>query len=168
MLTVLIIFFAISGLLLFAGHRKTAIGVGIVGLCIISIPLLWIGSASLLNSQPEFVEHSPHEKWLPESARDISYLKSYSYTAYEFTIEEAEFKKYALENEWDLKEINEEKRIARYLRFAEFVGRSSNSSDSYATVKRGLWYEVRLRNGGGISVAYDRDSQRAYIQKSPR
>ena len=168
MLTILIIFFAICGLLLFAGHKKTAIGIGIVGLCIVSTPLLWIGGASFMNSHPEFAEHSPSEKWLPKSATDISYLKSYSWTAYEFTMQEIEFRKYANDHEWNLKEISDEKSISRYLRFADLVGRTSSLSDSYISVKHGLWHEVRRGNGGGISVVYDRAAQRAYIQTNPR
>src|SRR5687768_14859438 len=60
-------------------------------------------------------EHVARVSWLPESATDVSFFRSYSWTAYEFTIPEQDFLRWAADKGWDVKENKGEPRtIARY------------------------------------------------------
>jgi hypothetical protein len=123
-------------------------------------------------------ENAAKVEWLPSSASNVSYYKSYSFTAYEFDINEAEFVNWS---GWNLSPITSPIRIARYCFFAPIAPKpDANSSDDdwnkYATasasrsanIADGIYYKHVQTNGGGVSVAYDRQRHRAYFQSSPR
>lgn len=123
-------------------------------------------------------ENVPSVDWLPSSVTNVSYYKSYSFTAYEFDISESEFKAWT---NVELLPIINPVRVYRYSKATGRVTklRSNASSAEYyehlecdegraAIVRRGLYYSHRRNNGGGITVVYDRENGRAYFQSNPR
>ena len=62
----------------------------------------------------EFGENVPSVTWLPSTATNVSYYKSYSFTAYEFEISEADFLKW---NRRKLSPIEKTVRVTRYCQF---------------------------------------------------
>ena len=111
--------------------------------------------------------------------RDISYYKSYTYTAYEFKIPEESFKKHA-NSSWRFREIREPEVIRRYNYIREYEEYHKNYREfryeeyrrlqerTTATVKNGIVARHRQRNGGGYHAVYDRDTGTAYVQTNPR
>jgi hypothetical protein len=69
----------------------------------VAIPLLLFGSFALMfahwvqrvNRPPEIAEGVQSVDWLPAEATDISYCRSYGFTAFEFKISEAGFREWA-------------------------------------------------------------------------
>ena len=88
---------------------------------------LWGGSVYWSNKHPKIGEHMGSVAWLPRTATDISYFKSYSYTAFEFTISESEFRKWA--DDCELAEIRETVRIPRFNRFLVNINDYVSGSD---------------------------------------
>ena len=56
-------------------------------------------------------------------------------------------------------DLSTEAQVAEYRRQQEVIE---------PTVTNGLAYQVRQRNGGGITAVYDRTKKRAYVQTNPR
>ena len=116
--------------------------------------------------------------WLPESASNISFYRSYMYTAYEFDISEQDFSKWT----WlDVAEISTPVTITRYKTFttkipelsanptaSELLAHQTAYDEQSATISDGLYYESRRNNGGGVMVCYDRKIGRAFLQTNPR
>jgi hypothetical protein len=123
----------------------------------------------------ESAENVPRVGWLPDSASNVSYYKSYAFTAYEFDIPEADFVAWACR---DLDPIRAPVKISRYSHATaprDVVGPNTSHeallammARRQATVTDGLYFEYRQRNGGGLRMAYDRNNRRAYVQTSPR
>lgn len=132
-------------------------------------------------------EHLETVDWLPSEASDVSYYRSYLFTAYEFDISEEGFLKWA--SDWEVKPVQAPYTIRRYssaLNRLPYPGdrdrRMSDPTDveefseamraweaeQRATITTGYWYERVQRNGGGVWVAYDRDRKRAYYVSTPR
>jgi hypothetical protein len=120
-------------------------------------------------------EHVPSVPWLPAGATNVSYYCSYNFTAYEFDIEEEGFLNWA--SDWEVKPITKEFKIMRYTlraKYPNFVPNPSKQAlDDYENIKNaiimdGYFYENRQKNGGGVCVAYDRKTKRAYFQSNPR
>ena len=137
--------------------------------------------ASWSNNNPEKGENVKSVDWLPAGATDVSYYKTYSWTAYEFSIEEDAFKEWAYER-WELAEIKDPVSISRYKYFLikypntdhmTELNAIEDSIDDYkkqtsVTITNGIYYGNRRGNGGGVQVGYDRKNNRAYIQSNPR
>jgi hypothetical protein len=119
-------------------------------------------------------ENVEYVKWLPKSASNVSYYRSYSFTAYEFDISEADFLAWSF---WKMQPITKPVSVIRYsyTNHPPYLSQTPTSeeleqwySQCHATVSNGWWYERRQSNGGGVSVAYDRKKGRAFVQTSPR
>jgi hypothetical protein len=127
--------------------------------------------------------------WLPDAARRVSFYRSYSFTAYEFDIAEQQFLTWAKDQGWEVQRIEREPRsVLRYHLAAGKVGAPADPpADATAqqmtswqdamqtyrsaiskTIERGYFYDRRQSNGGGVTVGYDVDTARAYVQTSPR
>ncbi len=111
--------------------------------------------------------------WLPAEARNISYYRSYSYTAYEFDISEEGFRDWAGYKRWRLSAIEDPVTVLRYnwpiIKSPEnFEGIAPAGTDGKVTIESGLIHHTDLGAGGGIWVAYDTDAGRAYYQSKPR
>jgi hypothetical protein len=120
--------------------------------------LLWITVVIYSNSHPAIGENVKQVSWLPPEATNVSYYKTYSWTAYEFDIDEAGFRKWA--DDYKLSPIKEPQKIRRYL---SFIG---NNKDVYAVVSKGLFYSKS--KGVYIHLVYDADKRRAYYRFNPR
>ena len=139
----------------------------VLGIVVLLSPFLavvgWIASAAWSNDHPERGVAEPGVDWLPAGASDVSYFKTYSFSAYEFHISEDGFRAWATEVE--LCEISAPVSIERYNRWDPQV----SSSEQMATITQGLWGETPRRgNGGGTRMVFDRETGTAYFQHSPR
>ncbi|HTN76354.1 MAG TPA: hypothetical protein VL096_13945 [Pirellulaceae bacterium] len=117
--------------------------------------------------------------WLPARATNVSFYRSYGSTAYEFDIPEKDFVAWS---DWDVAEIVEPVSMMRYSYFAEpsphlsvnatteeeVVAHEKAISERYATIADGLYYGHLRSNGGGVWVAYDRRTGRAFFRSAPR
>lgn len=134
------------------------------------------------------IEHGEHwktVKWLPSEATDISFYRSYSFTAYEFDISEKGFLQWA--SRWEISPITTSFTIRRYssqldsTRYpqlnndhteAEYnqwlQAQSERKAKAEATIDEGYFYAHRQSNGGGVWVAYDKKRGRAYYKSMPR
>jgi hypothetical protein len=162
------------------------ITVAVIFLSPIILGVLWLGGVSWSNAHPVMGENVPTVDWLPAAAGNISFYKTFSFTAYEFDISESGFSTLGQERNWKLAEITNqgcrvmtyrmgggmrdrfpipksdlstEAQVAEYLRAEQII---------HPTVTNGLAYQVRQRNGGGITAVYDRTKQMAYVQTNPR
>jgi hypothetical protein len=153
---------------------------------LISLPLLLVGlPLTFLTgiTQVEFAENVSGVPWLPAAARNVSYYRSYSWTAYEFDIPEADFLTWA--SDYDLQPIHEKVVVSRYLaRMLNWSVMRNPSSTREAevmmarqehyrglvshSIEHGHYHRTVQSNGGGITVAYDSDIGRAFVQRSPR
>jgi hypothetical protein len=151
----------------------------------IILGVLWLGGASWSNSHPKIGENVPHVDWLPASVSNVSYYRTYSFTAYEFDISETGFVAMATNRGWNLSEITNQHSVMTYrmapqMRERYPIPTSDLSTDAEVEkykrdmrilrpeVTNGFWHEIRQSNGGGINVVFDRIRQRAYVQSSPR
>lgn len=109
--------------------------------------------------------------WLPPEATNISYYRSYEFTAYEFTISESGFRDWALSKGYSLSTITDQtKNIRRYLFALHHTepDRNIDYEDTRLEIRKGLFYETVQRNGGGYLVVYDTESSRVYFKHTPR
>jgi hypothetical protein len=148
----------------------------LVGLLVASIAGLGYLVAKEL-AEFEYGEGVARVDWLPAEARNVSFFRSYSWTAYEFDISEAAFKKWA--SDWDVAELTSPQTVARYgFGYDQWMNIQSADDDMeaqrrtelrwYTRISRGLYYRHEQSNGGGVTVGYDRDAGRAYFKSSPR
>jgi hypothetical protein len=123
----------------------------------------------------ETAENVEHVTWLPKTASNVSYYRSYLFTAFEFDISEPEFQKWSV---WKVHSITTPITLHRYA-LARRDQPSLGPNPSYdqmlewqsrreVTITDGLAYEHHQSNGGGIVVAYDKSKGRAYYWPSPR
>ena len=136
------------------------------GLALLAFGLL---VAVTWRSDPKIEKHISSVDWLPPEASDISYIETEGFGWYrfsEFTISETELRDFAEENQWNL-EIKEN--VFVQLRsmlgeppLREFYG------DPADYIPHALKYEDRKENGGGVTLTYDLDTQRAYLHTSHR
>ena len=181
LLICLLVFCIFPGLLFFfwKTYGRNGLLAGIGCLFFPFLLLLWIGCVWYADHFPSSGEHLEQVDWLPAEARDISYYKSYTYTAYEFKIPEESFKKHA-NSSWRFREIREPEVIRRYNYIREYEEYHKNYREfryeeyrrlqerTTATVKNGIVARHRQRNGGGYHAVYDRDTGTAYVQTNPR
>jgi hypothetical protein len=123
----------------------------------------------------ETAENVARVDWLPQTASNVSYYRSYNYTAYEFDMSEAEFRKWM----WlDVQPITRPVKVRRYSLIASsraYPGANPAAGEyeaweamREATVTDGLYHEHRRDDGGGVCVAYDRAKGRVFYQSNPR
>lgn len=107
-------------------------------------------------------ENVSHVSWLPASASNVSYYRSYNFMAFEFGISEAEFLKWA--NGCDVTPVREPFSIPLYTRasapltvlpesateddFQRFFAENSKQS---ATITHGYFYEQERGRSGGFT-----------------
>ena len=115
-------------------------------------------------------ENLPRVDWLPEGAANVSFVKSYNFTAYEFYIDESGYKNWT---DYPVTEVEDPFKIYRYSLYKPgnrlYEGDVNRPDYPLATIRNGLYYEVRHGNSGGrIATAYDREKGRAFYQSNPR
>lgn len=99
--------------------------------------------------------------WLPAAATNISYYRSYTNKAYEFDISQQSFLDWA--DRWNPQPITQPVRITTCQGFIT-PGNGSTSVE----VSQGLAGSEEFGNGGGVWVAYDSSTGRAYFYSAPR
>jgi len=116
-------------------------------------------------------ENEPAVKWLPSTAKDVSYYRSYDYTAFEFTIPEADFLAWVKSNQWDkeTKPIEAPFKIGRYTAGPTFQRKPDDPLDH--TAAKGYFmarfFKGREGNDEGMRAAYDAENGRAYYTWKP-
>jgi len=149
--------------------------------CMLGLPCLWLWSVVWSDAHPDVGVNIPSVEWLPEAATNVSFYKTYSWTAYEFDIDEAGFRKWAKEP--DLGPIKNAERIERHS-WWEFNREAnkrcyetgslgdwfySEERKHVAVVRNGLFYKYTNEgNGGQTHLVYDQDAGRAYCTSNPR
>lgn len=169
-------------------RRKRIVWASVIAASAAGVALFWYGAYRGFN-HVETAENVPRVPWLPESATNVSYYRSYLWTAYEFSIDERAFLQLTRDQGLDVRPIGPEPfTIKRYsfdagrrmypaalpegaseaeiARYDEAVSRSEEAQ--HKTIRRGYWYRNIRSNGGGTSWAYDLDSGRAYYDYSAR
>jgi hypothetical protein len=120
-------------------------------------------------------EHHGRVSWLPECATNVSYIRSYSFTAYEFDMPEDEFLGWAVR--WKVQPVSTPSKIRRYTTMSSRLPplSSDSSLDDWrdravqeVTISDGFFYESRSGSRGGVCVGYDRTRGRVYFQANPR
>lgn len=145
---------------------------------LIALAIWLVRGAYLGFTQVESGEVVASVDWLPKSASNVSYYRSYMNTAYEFDIDEADFLKWS---RWGGAEITEPVRLRRYLAFStppppepssptndEMVAFAIEYGRRGVTIRDGLYYGYLQTNSGGVWVGYNRSSGRAYYHSAPR
>jgi len=131
----------------------------------VAAPLAFIGLGvyGILRG-PTIGEHKTRAEApisLPDGASDVSYYLRAPFdpaTAYEFSISEEGFRKWAEEREWPLQEIGDEPvTITRYGAYAHTA-----NAQREASVADGLYYEHYYEPDAGLHAVYDRRQGRAY------
>ena len=160
---------------------------GSIAAIILGCSLLFHWFATELNhiEQAEQAEHVAHLTWLPPEALDISYYRSYLFTAAEFHIPEEAFAHWCDSKGFKLKTIGATPFIiTRYcmpdsrqkLKILKTQALTDLQRDQAETkisesetrhISRGLFYRVELDNGGTTAAAYDRDTGIGYYESSP-
>lgn len=145
----------------------------VVGLVSVVFALMW--AAFSLARAGDRGENVASVSWLPATASNVSYYRSYLFTVYEFDISEVEFVRWS---KWPVSEISEPIEVTRYNCFdTPDFGPNPNPAQrrvineaidqSSAKVANGLYYLDIADDGGGIHLAFDRDKGRAYFMRSP-
>lgn len=111
----------------------------------------------------------------PQEAKNLQYVVTYQFTAFEFNIDENGFRKWS---KWPLQEITEPQKIRRYtwLKTPQPLQTSNRETLSQqqfeelttATIRNGLFYHyVNTSGTGGCHVVFDRLESKAYFQSNP-
>ena len=160
-------------------HRlqmKNKIIIAIILLILIFNPFtLYFFGVMWSNKHPAIGENVKSVKWLPSDAKNISYYKTYLWTAFEFDIPEQSFSKW-INKKWTMKPVEKEHLIERAcLRNGSHKTCSCDQQKCdnpkekcFVVITNGVYDSQRWNNGGGYNVVYDRNAQRAYYQSNPR
>jgi len=123
--------------------------------------LLW----AMFSDQSSFSAGLSSFEDLPSTAKDISVYKNSNISGLqimEFTIPESDFRDYAENHSWPLNEISDTQLVMSAMEYHNKKG------NYYKEISSGLFFEKRQENGGGVTVAYDRGNQIAYVNRSSR
>lgn len=120
---------------------------------------------SMFGDHASFQRGLRHYEGLPVTASDIAVYENRNISGNfvaDFKITESDFVAFAKQKHWDVKPISGSESVFQPEAFQD--GRPNDKKD----IINGLFYSQRAANGGGITVAYDRESSRAYINSSSR
>lgn len=102
---------------------------------------------------------------IPSSASDINIFKNENLSGMflaDFAISEDNFVSFAEEKGWELEAISGRENIFVAKPYFEEV------ENPRRAITSGYYFSDRARNGGGVTVAFDRNSGRGYISSSNR
>jgi len=144
---------------------RTAIG-AVILFNPLTLAVMWYVTARWSNSHPDTGENVAHVDWLPNTAHNISYYDTSSFTAYECSMKESDFRSFAIENDYPIAEIDKPQEIRRF----GYMQAISDEAYKAATARvvRGLFAQHRQSNGGGYHIVFDRETERLYFQSSAR
>lgn len=113
--------------------------------------------------------HLTHVGWLPAEASDVTFVKSGgfgSFTCFECTLPKEAFDRFARKENWTPEPRSDVSNGVRHILGLPAVTKTElGESDS---VPKALFYEKRQPNGAGVTVIYDLDRNRLFVQKSSR
>lgn len=164
--------FIAGGIIAFRRNRSAFRWVLVSGSTVAALllGLLAILAYGLAYSRPESGVALTSVDWLDSRASDISYFRANDFSgnfAYEFHISTADFEALARERGWLVAPITERRSIMRYTFFLPKTNALLHGPPIFE-LDRGMFYERRRPNGGGITVMYDANSLRAYVNQSSR
>jgi len=102
---------------------------------------------------------------LPQTASDITVYRNANVSGQlvmDFKISEPDFVSFAAKKNWPIQPTTGAQFVFHAWAFHE--GRPNERKE----IGEGYYYSQRARNGGGITVAFDRKNRRAYIESSSR
>ena len=147
-----------------AGKKKFLV-LGILG-----IVTLYFTSTTVLHglTAVESAENVESVPWLPDTASNISYSKNFNRRYFEFDVSEPAFCEWA--KDYSISEISEPFHISRYAIMIDNPDSVDVDNDPRytAVIANGLSASHTQSNHGGYSLAFDRDSDRAYFRSSSR
>jgi hypothetical protein len=132
--------------------------------------LLAILAFSIAYSRPELGTELNSVEWLDSRATDISFYRANDFSgalAYEFSIRDEDFTALAHEQNWHTVPTIGQRNVMRYMFFLPEKD-ARRTSQLFAEVENGLFFESRRPNGCGITVLYDTNASRAYVFQSSR
>ncbi len=142
-------------------------------LTLISLAIWFAHGLYTLLVHVEYGENEASVEWLPPTATNVSYHKTFTHVAYEFDISEAEFVRWS---PGKLSPITSSIVVTRYCYYENPQRASANGKSPtpfvplqsrWATISTGLVYDD-MSGRGGVEVAYDRLQGRAYYFMSRR
>lgn len=139
---------------------------GLLGLIITFVAFLIF---AIVGPRPSVVEGTDRPSWLPTAATDIFYRSQEGFgwwRAAEFTISESEFRALAAKEGWSLTEEANYPRPG-HLELIRPKGREL-TEDDIKGIPHALVYERRASNNGGITVAFDPSTSKAFYSASHR
>lgn len=136
--------------------------------CSISLLALLIFLAR--PNAPVIEENVESVDWLPPEASDISYYSREGFGWFRFaegTMTEEDFRAFAVSNDWDLEE---KENVSVHMRsvLGRPPPREVREGIEMDRVRDALVYENRRPNGGGITLVFDRETDRFYFSESHR
>lgn len=151
-------------------NNKTRILFGLIVLWILAIVVMFSLSPS---SNYEWGENKETVEFLPNYCRDISYYISERFKVYEFPCDETLFKRFAFEQKFIYKEIENPSRAKTYRQYAEVDWKAPDGlSDaeqwalwknlSQPTVKDGAYIYAKMGFVGDVYGLFDRTAGRLY------
>lgn len=124
---------------------------------------------AIVGPRPDAMEGTDRPSWLPVTATDIFYRSQEGFgwwKAAEFTISESDFRAFAAKEGWSLTEEVDYSRPG-HLELIRPKGRELTEHDIRG-IPHALVYERRASNGGGITVAFDPSTSKAYYSANHR
>jgi len=143
--------------------RKAIKKIGICSLLTLGVLLSGCGGGSKTRHGLEKVD------WLPSSASKINVFETWGLAntkIYECSIPEKEFRTFASQKNWPLVETNDVYVIFRHVLRLEPL-RTINGAQ-INLVPHALFFERKAKNGGGITVVYDLETKRLFVDSSNR
>lgn len=161
-----------TGVVLYLRSRSSVRWVLIAGTVFLGLLVGFLAfiAFGLAYSHPESGTGLSSVGWLDSKASDISYYRANDFGgafAYEFRISIVDFETLARERSWQIAPLTEPRHTMRYSFFLP-ESDARRQTPQFAEVERGLFYEKRRPNGGGVTVIYDTNTLRAYVFQSSR
>ena len=147
---------------------KKALGIGCACLGALAVLVVGLLIWSMSGDHSVYVTSAPAHQLAPAAARSIDYYESRDFggiVSVSYLVDEAEFRKFAGEQGWNLTEKQEIRVDVRSLLPSDWAAKDTSKS---GTLGPCLWFEVLQKNNGGITVIYLPAESRAIINKAAR
>ena len=142
---------------------KVVLSIVVLALCL--LVNCTVVSLVMFGDRSSFEGGLGNYEGIPEAASDINVFKNDNISGMflaDFEIGEDEFVRFAESEGWDLDDVSGSEHI--FVAEAYF----EKAANPWTTIRNGLYYSKRARNGGGVTVGYDRKGGRGYISSSSR
>jgi hypothetical protein len=143
-----------------------AVGGGALFILAIATMFLVVG-----GPRPTPVAGTVRPPWLPPTATNIFFTSQEGFgwwRAAEFTIPESDFRAYASSQGWQLAESEGVTPPGQMQLGRPTIVRNRDGEEELVVIPKALVCEKRSANNGGVSIAYDPATRRAYFSQSHR